>query len=116
MDIRELYSKIGGDFNDAMGRIPKEALIEKFVRKYIEMDDVEKMITAFKNADYKTVFEVSHNLKGVSGNLSLISISKNISEICESVRYGEPDKDISELIALAKEQHTMLISLVNQLE
>lgn len=115
MDIRELYSRIGGDFNDAMGRIPKEDLIEKFVRKYIEMDDVDKMAEAFEAADYRKVFEISHNLKGVSANLSLTSICKNITEICEAVRHGDPDRDIAGLIDLAKEQHQLLISLVYQL-
>ena len=34
MKLEELYQKIGGDLETVMKRIPSEAMIGKFVRKY----------------------------------------------------------------------------------
>ena len=34
MELEELYQKIGGDLKNVMKRIPNEAMIGKFVRKY----------------------------------------------------------------------------------
>ena len=36
MTVREVYDAVGGDYDDVYSRIPKEAAIERFIRKYAE--------------------------------------------------------------------------------
>ena len=40
MELEELYQKIGGDLETVMKRIPSEAMIGKFVRKYANDPDL----------------------------------------------------------------------------
>lgn len=116
MTIRELYDVVGGDFEDLMKRIPKESLVEKFVRKYVESGEFEKMKAAYEAEDYRSVFEISHNLKGMSANLSLASINATMSAICEAVRNGAPAEDISGMIETAQSQHELLVNTLAQLQ
>lgn len=115
MTIAQLYNEIGGDLADMTSRIPKENLIIKFIKKYAESDETAKLAAAFRENDHKRVFEISHNLKGMSANLSLKRITENISNICEAVRHGEPETDISDRIRQAEKDHELLVSLAAQL-
>ena len=115
MTVKELYDLVGGDYADLLTRLPKEELAERFVRKYVDGDEFDHMIAAFEAKDYRKVFEVSHNLKGMAANLSLVKNNKTLVEICESVRHGDPEFDISGLVEQAKEEHAKLVSLVEQL-
>lgn len=115
MTIREIYSEVGGDYNDFFGRIPKEDKIITFVKMYAANTDIQEMISAYRECNYRKVFEKSHNLKGMAANLSLVKMQSIISQICEAVRFGDPKEDISELINQAEKDHELLVSLVNQL-
>lgn len=115
MTIRELYQQMDADYDDLLTRLPKEELVGRFLQKYIDSSDFEKMIKAYVDEDYEKVFETSHNLKGMSANLSLIKTQKTISEICEAVRNGPPQTDISDLIEQAKQDHALLLTLMDQL-
>lgn len=116
MNIREFYVQAGGDFEDLMTRIPMEHMVGKFVRKYISCGEFENLVTAYESRDYQKMFEASHNLKGMSANLSLNANSKTISMICEAVRGGEPTIDLEPLMEQAKQEHAKLVCLVEELE
>jgi len=115
MTVEELYAEINGDYEDLVKRLPKTDLIGKFLEKYIESNDMNEMVQAYKTENYRQVFENSHNLKGMSINLGLTDISKNLSEICEAVRNGNPEKDISALIEQAVADNNRLVELVAKL-
>lgn len=115
MTIKELYDVIGGNYEDLMTRIPKENMIERFVRKYVDCKEFDKLAEAYEAKDYKRLFETSHNLKGMSANLSFSKINKTITEICEAVRKGEPKIDLSELMATAQKDYELLVNTINQL-
>ncbi len=115
MTVREMYEIIGGDYEDLLSRVFSDDLAERFIKMYAETKDVDAMVEAFEKKDYRTVFELSHGLKGMTGNMSLKRNSETIVAICESVRHGDPTEDISGLIEKAKKEHEELLSLIKQL-
>lgn len=115
MSVKELYEIIGGDYNDVLSRLPNDAFIIRFLKKYSATDEFNKMIEAYESKNYPALFEVSHTLKGMSANMSLTRIYKNVSEICESVRNGNPIIDLEPLINQAKEDQALLLDLVSKL-
>lgn len=115
MELKECYEKIGGDYSDVMNRLPNEALILKFLKKYAASGEFDKMIAAADAKDYNALFETTHNLKGMSANLSLTKINKTITEICEAVRHGEPQIDLEPLIAQAKADQAEFLEIINQM-
>lgn len=116
MTVQECYDSIGGDYPDILNRIPKDDLILKFLKKYAAGKDFDAMIDAYERKDYQKLFETSHNIKGITLNLSLVKINQIITKICESVRNGEPDTDLTKLINLAKKEQSLIIEMISQLE
>lgn len=48
-----------------------EALLVKFLKKFLEDENYEKLAQAMKGQDYGEALRASHTLKGVCGNLSM---------------------------------------------
>ena len=36
MTLQELYTEIGGDYNEVRGRLPSDKFIQKFVLKFLD--------------------------------------------------------------------------------
>ena len=69
MKLEELYQKIGGDLETVMKRIPSEAMIGKFVRKYANDPTYNRLTAAVEAKNWKDAFLAAHTLKGVAQNL-----------------------------------------------
>ena len=102
MELQEMYILIGGDYEDAMARLMKEERLRKFLGMFLQSGEYDNMITAYEDKDYERLFRESHSLKGMAANLSLSSLFTAVSDVCESVRHGAPETDISDLIEKAK--------------
>ncbi len=116
MNIRECYEYIGGDYVDLMNRLPMEDLIVKFLKKYATGTEFSELEAAYASKDYETVFSVSHNLKGMTANLSLKAINLPITEICEAVRHGKPSVDLEPFMVEARSKQNLLLYAVSQLD
>ena len=53
MKLEELYQKIGGDLETVMKRIPSEAMIGKFVRKYANDPTYNRLTAAVEAKNWK---------------------------------------------------------------
>lgn len=116
MNLKECYAAMGEDYEDIMAHLPRESSVIKFLRKFKDNDEFEKMLDAVEREDYKEIFTTTHNLKGMSANLSLKKLSGITSEICELVRNGEPAEDIGPLVEIAKNEYINVTSAVELLE
>ena len=70
MKLEELYQKIGGDLKNVMKRIPNEAMIGKFVRKYANDPTYNRLTAAVEAKNWKDAFLAAHTLKGLGENRS----------------------------------------------
>lgn len=116
MNLKDCYTAMDADYEEVMARLPREASVIRFLRKFAVDTEFSKMLDAFVQKDYAGVFSASHNLKGVCGNLSLKPLAKACSAICEEVRHGAPKEDITPLVEDAKKIHTEVISVIAKLE
>lgn len=88
MTLEELYSQIGGDYNEAMGRLRMEKLIGKFIVKFLDDASCKNLIEAWAAGDETATFEAAHSAKGVCSNLALTDLAKLADEITEALRPG----------------------------
>ena len=88
MTLQELYTMIGGDYDQAMRVLRMEKLLDKHIRKLTKNGVVEKLIEAGQGMDPTALFESAHAMKGVCANLGLVSLSQAASEIAEEYRPG----------------------------
>lgn len=92
MTLKELYSEIGGDYDQAVRVLRMEKLIDKHIRKLTKNGVVDGLLDAGKRMDPRELFEAAHAMKGVCANLGLVSLSEMASEIAEEYRPGNPRK------------------------
>ncbi len=102
MDVKKCYQAFGGDYEDVSARLVSDERIERFVRKFVELDDCGQMLAALEKADYRTAFLKAHDLKGTSSNMGFTSLYASSFELCEALRAGQPSIDISPLVAAVK--------------
>lgn len=86
MTVIECYNKIGGDYDNAMGRFKSEALIKRFLPMFLNDPSFNELTEALENGDVQTAFRAAHTLKGVCANLSLAKLCASASEITELLR------------------------------
>lgn len=116
MNVKEFYAAVGGNYDEAMGRLLTEKRIVKYLRKLPETGDVAAMNEAFANGNWEEAFRFSHNVKGVSLNLSLTALGLAASELCETVRGGAPQADFSGLLADVNKKYEAIAAAIAELE
>lgn len=92
MTINELYTEIGGDYEQAVRVMRMDKLIDKHIRKLPQNGVADRLIEAGKTMDPTELFEAAHAMKGVCANLGLVRLSEMASEIAEEYRPGKTRK------------------------
>lgn len=117
MKIEECYEKMGGNYKEVSGRIPGDALILKFLGKFLDDESYTKLRECVKQRDREQAFRAAHTLKGVCANLGLSNLQKKAEEITEVLR-GEaeemPEK-AAELMPGVTEAYNSTISAIHEL-
>lgn len=88
MTIRELYQKIGGDYDQVINVLRMEKLVDKHVRRFADNGVVDKVLAAGEDMNPTELFETTHAMKGVCANLGFTELTKAASELTEEFRPG----------------------------
>ena len=114
MNIKECYDSIGADFEDVLGRLGSEKLIERFALKFLEDDSYSNLKGALAEKNAENAFRAAHTLKGVCLNLGFTELYKVSAELTEVLR-GRETAGSDELYAQVKEQYTTLTDAIREL-
>lgn len=94
MTLKECYSAMGGDYDEVIGRLRSEKLVEKFVLKFLNDKSYELLCTSMETKNYEEAFRAAHTIKGVCQNLSFTVLGKSSSALSEALRGGyTPEAD-----------------------
>ena len=113
MQIEKFYEQSGGDYQGVLSRLMTPERVTKYVLKFADATDYNDLEKAIEEKDYEGAFRYSHNLKGVSLNLSFTRLQNSASELCEVFRSGEPACDYSQLWEKVKEDYKLIIDSIN---
>lgn len=87
---KELLKKVDIDVEDAMERfLDNEELYVKFLWKFTEDENYEKMKEALKENNGEEAFKCAHTMKGVTGNLSINGLYQLLVPYVEYLRHGD---------------------------
>lgn len=86
MTIQECYLRLGGDYDEALRGIPSAALIDRFVRKFLDDKSYEQLCEAVAANDRESAFRAAHTLKGVCANLRFTMLKDSASALTELLR------------------------------
>lgn len=115
MTLQECYAAMGGDYTGVMGRLMQEERVTRFLRKFKEDDMMGPLELAFATSDYEEAFRAAHNLKGVCQNLGLERLAVSSSNLCETVRGGEPTEDITPLLMKVRQDYAVTMDALEML-
>ena len=99
MTLKDCYAAMGGNYEDAIGRLRSERLVQKFVLKFLSDGSYDLLCRSLEEKNYEEAFRAAHTIKGVCQNLSIDKLQASSSRLCEALRNGyTPEAD-----ALAEE-------------
>ena len=100
MNVKQFYLDIGGSYTDALAIMMNDLFISKMMKKFIENNSYNEIVSLYEKKDYRALFAAAHSFKGVSGNLALTPLYELASTITEATRNSDGvnlDKEIAEL-------------------
>jgi HPt (histidine-containing phosphotransfer) domain-containing protein len=102
MTLQKCYAAMGSDFDDVLGRLRSERMVQRFTLKFLDDQSYDTMVRSMEAGDYEQAFRASHTLKGICQNLSFTRLAGSSHALCEALRHGyTPEAD-----ALAQQVRT----------
>lgn len=88
MTLQECYAAIGGSYEEVVGRLRSERLVQKFVLKFLSDGSYDLLCKSMEAEDYQEAFRAAHTIKGMCQNLSFTSLGNSSSQLSEALRGG----------------------------
>lgn len=89
MSLKECYSMMGGNYEDVLARFRNEALIQKFVLKFLKDPTFAALCSSIEAENQEEAFRAAHTLKGVCQNLGFTRLYESSSKLTEALRNGQ---------------------------
>lgn len=94
MTLQECYAAMGGNYEDVIGRLRSERLVQKFILKFLTDGSYDLLCRSLAEKNYPEAFRAAHTIKGVCQNLSITKLQDSSSRLCEALRNGyTPEAD-----------------------
>lgn len=94
MTLRECYDRMGANYEEVLGRLRSEKLIQKFALKFLDDTSYDLLVTSMEAKDYAEAFRGAHTIKGVCSNLGFTGLLASSSALTEALRGGyTPEAD-----------------------
>lgn len=115
MTIRECYIALGGDYDEVLGRLIKEEMVQKFLLKFLEDKSYASLKAALQEQDMENAFRMTHTLKGLCVNLGITKLYEAVNRLVEELRPGEW-RDFSTSVMQVDEEYTKAVSAIQMLK
>lgn len=116
MTVKEFYGLIGGDYSDAIQRFMSDDVILKFLKMFLNDENMTKLSVSLGENDPDGAFYAVHTLKGIALNLSFSEFAEGCSEMTEHLRGRSalPD-DIGRFYENVNREYQKIITAIKEL-
>ena len=111
MTIQECYQAIGADYDEVLGRLRSERLIQKFVLKFPDDGSFQLLCDSMDTGDLETAFRASHTIKGVCANLGFSRLGASSHDLTEALRAHDGAK-ADELLDRVKADYDQTVAAI----
>ena len=111
MTLQECYAAMGGNYDEVMGRLRSERLVQKFVLKFLDDGSFDLLLRSMETGDYAEAFRAAHTIKGVCQNLSFTSLYEVSNRLNEALRNG-PTPEAPGLVEEVKAEYDKTVSAI----
>lgn len=116
MTVKEFYAISGGGYDDALKRLMRESFMVHFLREFTADPSMSQLNAAMGAEDYKQAFAAAHTLKGVTANLSLVSLNQSAVEITEMLRNSTDIEGAKDMLPIVQKNYDAVIEAIGLLE
>ena len=88
MNLNDCYEAMGGNYDEAIGRLRSERLVQKFVLKFLDDGSFDLLCRSVEAGNYEEAFRAAHTIKGVCQNLDFTRLYQSSSQLSEALRNG----------------------------
>ena len=115
MTVRECYEQMGADFDNVLGRLGSEQMVQRFALKFLNDTSYQTLEETLKEKNVEQAFRAAHTLKGVCLNLGFDNLFTVSSELTDKLRAGELD-GTEELFEKVKEQYEITVKAIRGIQ
>ena len=115
MSLKECYQSIGGNYEDAVGRLYSEKLVLKFVFKFLNDPSYPLLEKSLQEENYEEAFRASHTIKGICQNLSFTRLQERSSALTEALRAGYSPQ-VPALVEKVKADYQETVKAIQKLQ
>ena len=108
MNLKDCYIKLGGDFNEVLGRLRREQIIQKFIYKFLDDKSFLLFEASMENKDYVEALRAIHTLKGICQNLSFTRLFESSSLVTKALKEDDWNKALDMMPQLSKDYHAII--------
>lgn len=116
MTVKEFYDSVGASYDEVISRLLKDERIVKYLNMFSKGTDFEDMENNLLAEKYEDAFRNIHSVKGMCLNLGITKLAAISSDLCEELRNGKPDKDISDMVKAVKEEYMFTLAKIGEIE
>ncbi len=89
MTLKECYAALGGDYDNVLGRLRSERLVQKFVLKFPDDGSYALLCASVDAGNWEEAFRAAHTIKGMCQNLSFTRLGESAAALTEALRGGK---------------------------
>lgn len=89
MTLKECYIAFDGNYEDVLGRLHSERLVQKFVLKFLDDGNYDTLCRALETGLQEEAFRAAHTIKGMCQNLGFTKLEQSSSLMTETLRSGD---------------------------
>ena len=105
MNLKDCYTKFGGDFDEVLGRLRREQTVQKFVYKFLDDKSFHLFEASMRDKNYEEALRAVHTLKGVCQNLSFTRLFKSSSLVTKALKENDWNKAVDMMPKLSKDYY-----------
>lgn len=113
MTLKQCYEAFAGDYEDVLGRMRKETLVEKFALKFLDDPSFQTLQQGLAVHDRETAFRAAHTIKGVAQNLGFTGLYESASSLTEMLRHNQGDEnEISAMVIQLETEYRKTVNAI----
>ena len=113
MDLKECYAGLGGNYDEVMGRLRREQMVQKFVFKFLEDKSYALLEESMAAGHYEEALRAVHTLKGVCQNLSFTKLYETSNRMTGLLRGGQ-NEEAAQMMGQIGEDYAQTVRFIQE--
>ena len=118
MTLKELYLALDANYEEALMKMNADELIKRGVFRFRDTNPYQEMMDAYGAHDVVRLYEATHSMKEILGELALSKLLETANNICEVSRNMNifDEESLGSLVQSFEREYQQTIAFINELD